>query len=303
MQNFKENETRCEIVFRELDEVFHIWTPENFQVIFTVDSDFKTGMGIMAIGAKMFPDVRVLTFEVMSNHFHITAAGKRERVVAMVEYIKNLIATFVKKSGRLFDSGSFVPKFRKLETLEDLRNVISYNNRNGFIVNPSHTPFTYPWGANRYFFNPDAKQLALLNSHRMSIKEKRALCHTHSCDKIEGIFCFEGYALPLSFCDIEAGESIFRNASHYFSKISRNIEANAKIAKEIGESIFYNDDELYSVVIKIVREQYKAQNPSLLPAEAKINVAKLIHYEYNASSKQIARILKLSHQQLDSLGL
>jgi len=303
MYDFREKETRCENAFCELGEVFHIWSPENFQIIFTCANDFKIGMGIFAIVAKLFPDVILITFELMSNHLHITAAGKEERIVAMGECVKKMIALFVRNSQRSFEDDAFIIRFRKLETLEDLRNVIAYNNRNGFIINPSHTPFTYPWGANRYYFNPDAKALALQNAKRMNIREKRELCHSHDCDKLEGILCFEGYALPLSFCNIEYGETLFRDASHYFSRISRNIETNAKIAKEIGESIFYNDDELYSVVVKMVKEQYKTMTPSILPPEAKIHIAKKIHYEFNASSKQIARILKLPHQILDSLNL
>ena len=315
--DFSTKEHFCESAFRELGECFHLWTPENFEIIFTCEEDFKAGMSIMGICAKLFPDVTILTFELMSNHLHITAAGKLARLLAMFETIKEMLKRMFKSKGRTIDWEKFVAGYRRLETLTDARNVIVYNNRNGYAVRPDCTPFTYPWGANRYYFNPDACKLATNCSSPVHIREIRIISHARFADGVKGLLKYEGYVLPLSFCDIRAGERLFRDPAHYFSKISRSIEADAKIAKEIGESIFYTDDDLYSAVCRICREGYSTKfseasgqnakqfrsgiTPAQLPAQAKLEVARTMRFEYNASDKQIQRILKLDQQTVTSL--
>lgn len=51
-----------------------------------------------------------------------------------------------------------------------------------------HTPFSYPWGANRYYFNSDAKLYSLSKSKKMTFDEIRKLSHTHKTDRIPAIY-------------------------------------------------------------------------------------------------------------------
>ena len=73
------------------------------------------------------------------------------------------------------------------------------------------------------------------------------------------------------------------------------------VAKEIGESIYYNDDELFAIVCNICRGQYDVSRPSFLPADAKVEVARKLRFEYNAKRKQIARLLKIDEAVLSSV--
>ena len=75
MSNYYEKEALCEAKFRDLGECHHLWTPENHEIIFTSQADFKTGMTLFGISARLFADVAVLTYELMSNHIHLTASG------------------------------------------------------------------------------------------------------------------------------------------------------------------------------------------------------------------------------------
>jgi len=302
MPSFIEKEHRCNSAFSGLGQVFHLWTLENFEIIFLNEEDFKIGMGLMGMVACLFSDVQILTFEIMSNHLHLTATGTETRVLQFFDCFKKVLSKVFIIMGRLVAWKSFTARIRKIETLQDLRNVIIYNNRNGSVVSDEYTPFTYPWGANRYYYNPDIKQLAQRLAKRMSVREMRKMSHSHSFDKIHNLLSFEGYAMPLSFCSIETGEKMFRDSSHYFNALSKNVESNKQIAKEIGESVYYTDDELFSVIVKHSNENYSIPAPSLLPSAAKIELAKLMHNEYNASAKQLQRMLKLPQSVVMSLG-
>ena len=326
---FAVKENFCEREFFELGECYHLWTPENFEIIFTCGEDFKVGMSIVGIVAKLFPDIRVLTFEIMSNHLHLTAAGRLQRILEMFGSIREMLRRYFKSKERAIAWDKFQAGTRLLETIEDVRNVIVYNNRNGYVVRHAYTPFTYPWGANRYYFNPDARKLAAEHSETMHIRELRRISHSRFADGIKNLMKYEGHALPTSFCDIKTGEALFRDPAHYFSKISRSIEADAKIAKEIGESVFYTDDDLYSAVCRMAAEKFskltgasggtdmehghgagpggigtengRQISPTQLPAQAKLEIAKTMRFDYNASDKQIQRMLKLDPQIISSL--
>lgn len=301
MKGSYEKEAECLKCFESLGEAYHLWTQENFEVIFTCDDDFKLGMGIFGIVAKLYGDVRILTFELMSNHIHVAAVGRRERIIGLFLSLHKSLASVFSQKGRKIDWKNLHHGIRRIENLGDLRNVIVYINRNGFLVNPEHSPYTYPWGANSFYFNPAAKRLSLEGARKVSFQERRNLIRSHKGDSVDNLLISDGYATALSFCDITTGESLFRDASHYFVKLSKNIETNRLIAQEIGESIYYNDEELYSALVKISLEKFNAPDPKTVDAQGKIQLAGILHYDYNASNKQISRFLKLDPSVLQAI--
>jgi hypothetical protein len=111
----------------------------------------------------------------------------------------------------------------------------------------------------------------------------------------------DGYACPMSFCDIAFAEQFYRNASNYFYEISRNIESQKAIAQDIGESIRYSDDELYRITISQCKKEYEQSSPSLLSQTAKTELARRLHFDWGASKKQLCRILKIPMGLLDTL--
>lgn len=296
MISFNESEKLCESHFKQLGDTWHIWTPENFNLLFPDTESFKTGMNLVGICSKLFPDIIVITFEVMSNHFHGTLSGEQERILRFFKELKHFL-------GRKLpvDLSNWDCSIRKVETLKDARNVVCYNNRNGFIVDENVSPYSYPWGANRYYFNPEAKARYYSNSISFGFNERRKACASHKADSINDLKQLDGYVSPMSFCDIESGEKLFRNASHYFNEISRNIESQKKIAQEIGERIFYTDNELFRVVMAMCNDKYNIPRPALLPKDAKLEIAKILHYDYNAGNKQIQRMLSLDTLVVNAL--
>ena len=303
MKYFSDLELECSAIFQSLVPCWHIYTPENHDIIFSGIEAFKAGMSIIAIAAKLCPDVVILTFEIMSNHLHMTASGTLEAVLSLFANIKKFLTGYLKFKGINSNMLDFECKVREITTLEDLRNVICYNNRNGFVVNPDTTPFSYPWGANLYYFNPAAqKRFHDAPKEVISQTKRRELIRAHDSDGMTNAPAqLDGYACPMDFCAVGTGERLFRNASHYFRDISRNVESQRKIAAEICERLFYTDDDLFAVVQKTCRDKYGLTRPALLSSDAKKEVANMMHYDYNASNKQVARILKMDIAIVDSM--
>lgn len=300
MKNFYYQENECERIFAGLGESFHIYTPENFEIIFTSNDDFITGMNIIAVCTKLSDNVKLLTFEIMTNHIHLTVSSSKQDAQDYFELIKMFLSRSFKSRSRTIDWSKFVANPRKINSLDDLRNVIIYNNRNGFVANPLWTPFSYPWGANKYYFNNDAKQLSLIGAKPFSLRGLREITHSRLADSVSGLLSCNGCAVPLSFCDIENGEKLFRSPAQYFFMLGKNIEKQKNISKEIGESMFCNDDELYSSILSITLTKFST-GPADIPNVEKIELAKIMHNDYHASNKQISRILKLDIVVVDRL--
>lgn len=297
---FAVEESRCELVFRDLRPCWHLYTPENYPVIFQEAADYRAAMTLLALCALAFPTVKVLTFEWMSNHLHIVLSGPPEDISLLFGSLKMYMGRYLKGLGRSAGLGDWEFKLRETVDLKDIRNVIAYVNRNGFIVHQDFTPFSYPWGANRYFFNPEAGLRFKDCTGTVQKKTVRQLFHTHCFDGAVGQPYMDGIVPPPVFCDIRTAEDLYLNAHHYFWMVSKNVEGMKGIADQIGESIYYTDDELFTVILKICREKYGAEKVSLLPAPAKMELARQMHFEYNATAKQIIRILKIDSAVLDS---
>lgn len=292
-RDFYRMEAGCELRFRELGTCYHLCTGENSPVLFHNEREFKTVMNIVALASCLFPDITVLTFEVMSNHLHFVLCGNATRIHMWFEKLVALL----KQHPDLKDSKEAIASLRErliaVENLDNLRNVIVYINRNGYVADNRHTPFTYPWGANRFFFNDEATLRYESLKTLATARWKRNVFHSNLGDNLTELYHLDGYVSPLCFCHIRLAEELFINAHRFFSKISKSVESSATIAKEIGESVYYTDTELYSFVAQKCSKLYGGTTPAMIPAEAKVSLAKMMHFDYNSSAKQISRILKM----------
>ena len=302
MKTFSEQEGRCALIFNEFPPFWHLWTPENHPVFLPDREAFMAAMDILAICALLTPEVRIITFQLMTNHLHLTLAGSRDHCMRLFNCFEKYLSRYLKARGITVKLSFGEVNPRPLESLQDVRNVITYNNRNGYVVSPDETPFTYPWGANAYYFNYAAKARFHESGKCLNRESRRHMIHSHDADILpKPIVMVDGYACPMDFCDISLGESLFRCASHYFREVSRNIESQKMIAREIGERIFYKDDELFGVVLTLCQEKFGGQKPSLLPASVKQELALLLHDEYHAGNKQIQRMLRLDAAVLSAM--
>ncbi len=298
--SFVNTERLCEQRFLNSSPFWHLFTLENFPIIFHNKDEFKMGMNLFALSIMLFPVIKTFSFELMSNHIHSAMAGNEAE-------IKNWFQVFCKIMAKNQEFESIAPqlstavRLNPIESLDALRNNIAYVNRNGSVINPDETPFSYPWGANRYYFNPEAMERYKYEKKIVTFREKRIMSHSGMFDKIGSIYSLDGIISPMCFCSIEEGQLFYRNARQYLSKITKNLEAQKEIASSIGESIFYSDDDLYSMILTTCSKKYGCPSPAVLTKDEKLELAKMLHFDYNAGNKQIARMLKLEISLVNAL--
>ena len=301
-QPFYIKESQCEYRFNNNGPFWHLFTPgATTEILFVNNDDFKYVMNLMGIGAVKFPDIRIITFEVMDNHLHIIIAGKKIRCFALFDFMKLRLNRYMKNSKRIVDLSGFNASLIPIDNLTALRNEIVYVNRNGYLASSQFTPYTYPWGAGYLFFNKISDYIHTVSYNSLTIREKFSICRSKDIELTENIRIVDNVIMPSSYCHVSEAEQYFIDAHQYFAFLSKKYEAYSEVAKRLKDTIFMSDAELYPAICHLCFKRYNINHPTLLSAAAKIEVAKLMHSEYNATNNQIRRILKLDNSYIESL--
>ena len=271
------------------------------QNIFCNEEDFKIGMWCLAAALHLCKSVRAITFELMGNHVHLILAGQKEDCIkAFGLFVERLRQAFPKRQHAI-DWSKFKMEILPIESLQALRNEIIYVNRNAFVANPMYTPDSYPWGGGCAYFCPWLKHLATTPLSELPVLTQRALLHTKKIASLADLKVIDSMPLIPSFCDIQLGESMFRDARSYFNSLTRNAEAFSQTASRLKDTIFLTDEELYSVLCSHISKEYSVKAPSQLSSQQKIDTARHLHFHYNATNQQLRRMLRLDIAILEAL--
>ena len=244
----------------------------------------------------MHKSVSVLTFALMSNHIHLVCSCSEDE-------LQDFFSDFKRKLHRYLSSGNsdlngFNANIIKIENLRSLRNTIVYVNRNGYVINPEHTPFSYPWSAACSFFNHRQKGAALSG---LSVAERRRLFKCRDCEVPDIYELLDGHISPHSFCDILSAESFFRDAHQYLNLLTKNVEAMEEMATLVKDSVYLTDEEVFSAILNFSRKTFKTSSIRELSGSQKRELARKMHFSYHSSNEQIRRILGLDRYEVDSL--
>lgn len=304
--SFSEKESRCEFIFkdsvRRYGPFWHLCTPGNRQEIFNLsEEDYRFSITNLAIslfesGAKALTDAH------MENHLHALLSGTEAQCRNTIRRYIQCLKHYHTRSGRETDlSGLEAYQLIPVADLKAVRNEIAYINRNGYVSNPDYLPFSYPWSGGSIYFNPEARIKGGYSYNLLPFREKRLL----SCRRVQALpdsYRVRGGQITFeSYLDYALGESLFRDAHHYFDAITKNFEAYSEEAKRLGDTAVLGREEIYSAARMICMRDFNVKQPSLLSPSDKIRVAQMMHSDYHASNAQIRMILKMSEADVNQL--
>ena len=284
-------------------KVWHLCTPgESSGILFRTEEDYVYGMNMVGVcAAKFWDKIGIYTFQLMSNHLHFVIEGELTDVEEFFNDLKLRLRRFLLKQDRGYDINNISYSTIPVHDENYLRNLIAYVNRNGYLVNKNMTQFSYPWGTNRYFFFPLGEIEPKTFLSKLPNRTKMDMFHTREISFPESFYLTNGYISPYCYCKIELAEGLYMHAHNYSSLVSRRVESFQNIAAEIGDTITYSDEEMYVSVFHHIKKQFNKSGIQTLSKTEKLQVAKLMHYEYNSSNKQISRILKLDIESINAL--
>lgn len=307
MKTFSELERLCHMSFSRCCDLYHAYTSgKEMPILFKTTEDLAFVMNVIALAAYTFKDtVTIIAFEVMNNHFHFIISGSQKDLDEFFRLIVKKIKHTIPSAARL----TFCLK--PIQDLVALRNNIVYVNRNGYVANPDFTPFSYPWGTGRYYHNEIPSPLTFsdigYNQNRKMFRGGNVKLppewQLDSTGTLAGNTSKSSsiYVAPSSFCDIRLGMSMFRNAHHYFSMVSKNVESYSNLAVDIDDGEFLTDQELFLEVIKILHSKYNGVKLNSLSNAQRYDLARTLHFEYRSSNGQIRRVLGLGEYEVNQL--
>lgn len=297
-----ELERECEKGFFQNGPFWHLYTPGVInEIIFRNREDLEFGMNLTGVLAEVFPMIRIITFELMSNHVHFILSGEEVQCHAFFSKFKSRLQRYFRGHGSVVCLDRFTATLTPIQTLQALRNEIVYVNRNGYVANSNCTPYSYYWGAGFLYFNPMVFDLDGVRFSDLKYREKRKILRSRLQDIGCRLIVRNGVVFPSSYCYIHEGELYYRDAHHYFNLLCKSNEAMSLIAKNLGDLISVTDEEMYSIASNLSNRLYSVRHPSLVANQQKVELAKKLHYDYNATKKQLRRILKLELSVLNEL--
>lgn len=300
--SFSEKERICESIFIVNGPYWHVYTDgTKMQNIFCCNEDFKAGMWSLATSLHLSKEVRALTFELMTNHVHLILAGHRENCVKAFDLFAVRLKMAFPKRQRAIDWSQFKMGILPIESLQSLRNEIIYANRNAYVANPAYTPYSYLWGGGCAYFCPWIEFLNTSLLGELPILDQRALLHTKNIASLADLREVNSMPFIPSFCDVKLGESMFRDARSYFNSLTRNSEAFSLIAARLKDSIFLTDEELYTLLCSYIKKEYLVKTAAELTVQQRIDTARYMHFNYNASNQQLRRMLRIDNAILEEL--
>lgn len=297
--SYAESERMCEATFLGCDAWWHLYTAGKMSsILFVDDDDYRYAMNLLARCHKETGSITIVAFEIMSNHIHIVLCGSEHNARRLFDLFRRRLCRYLTKKNSGADMKSFRMSLKSVCDLRTLRNTIVYVNRNGYVVNPAYTPFSYPWGTGRYYFNdfPLEKRL-----EDLGYIQTRKMLRSRSPELPGDYLVIEGHIAPPSYCSLKLGMSLFRNAHHYFSMVSKSVEAYGELAAELDDGEFLTDTELFTQVVKLLKADYGAVKVKDLSPAQKQDLARKLRYDYHSSNGQIRRTLNMTQYEVDSL--
>lgn len=300
---FWDLENKCQTAFDEGGPFWHICTDGNSQeIIFTSVKDFIAAMNALAI-VLHGSGVQLIAFILMNNHVHFIMEGKKEKCLEVFERFKKKLDRYLSREGR----ANVLSNFKcddpiAIETLDQLRTEICYVHRNMYVVRNDILPHTWPWGSGMLYFNPAFVQTQTKSFNELTHQDRRLnYFYGRETEMPDNYVCANGYILPESFVSYKRGELFFRHASNYYYSLNKNHEAYSLVARRLGDSQVLNYEEIYSASVAISHDKWKNSKPATLPQDAKMELAKALHFDYKVGNYDISRVLKLDQSILAEL--
>lgn len=294
MKSFSEKEQFCSSTFKYGGPFWHAYTDgRDSPMLFITQEDFAFAMNVIAQAAAAYPKMKIMAFEVMDNHFHfIVSSPDKQDIITFYEFIRKRISRSIPgiKSTTL--------SLKAITDLQALRNTIVYVHRNGFVPNPDYTPFSYPWGTGRYYFSDFPVPTYYSDIFTAA---KRKMFRGRDPKLPENWKIIEGYIAPTSYCAIEYGMSMFRDAHNYFDLLYKKVEEYSEIAVGINDNEYLSDKEVYDKLQVILKDNYNLTSANKLTDAQKKDVATTLHYEFRSSNGQICRLLYMKQYDVNNL--
>ena len=260
--------------------------------LFHTKSQFAYGMTVIGLLTLLF-DVKIYSFILMPNHVHIILSGTGEECLKAFDYLRMKLSSRLVKDGYPPLPDDYWFHLESIEGPEQMKSCIIYLDRNAY-EQQTCVPCGYPWSSCYLQYSFLTKMITAPRAHNMSKRELERITGTRISIPGDWQFHPEYGLLPASFVDTSMFRKLFSGPKEYMSRLVKDYEAAAKIARSIGESIEYSKEEQEDIVKQMLQLYYSGKRLSQLNNDEKGKLAVMLMKQYDMSDRQIAGAIGMS---------
>lgn len=245
----------------------------------------------IAIASLLFPVV-IYDYSIMPNHFHILLSGTGSSCVKLFIYLKRKLSRRLRADGYPPPPQDYCFKLTRVESIEQLKSLYVYIDRN-VLEKGISLPVTYPWGCAYSFYSILVNQLSGKRADEMSRRELTRL--TNSTVTIPSHWLFHPALglLPSSFVNFNKFYELFPSPKEYQTKLVKDYEAYALLAKEQGDPLNMTADEIRELVARVATKTYSGKDLRQLSHDEKGKLCVVLNTNYGLEPDSIASALIL----------
>ncbi len=290
----------CETIFRENGPYYHVFsTPPEKELLCAHEEDYREMNNLLALSITE-SRCRDLAHAIMSNHLHTIISGDRESCSNFLEALQRRIRMFLRRIGMSLPPIQF--HVVEITTLKQLRDEIAYVIRNPYAARSDINPFAYRWCSGYVCFNDLLERMQPgVSATTLPIRSRRNLKHERDPEMNPSLRIFKGEILPSSFVDAKLVMSLFENTRQFIWCLTRNVEAHLATAERLCEKIQLTDEEVYMIALKKCKKDFDSDSPRLLPQQQKIELIRMLKFDYGASNKQLSRCTGIAVSLIEEL--
>ena len=277
----------------------HLHTPAlESGVIFQTRKDYCVALAHMAMAAAE-SGMEILAYALMSNHFHFILKGTCEQLFFQT-FIRRF-ALYLARHGNPGVLNGMEARATSITSREQFRTEVAYVVRNPFVVREDIHPFVNIQTSAFLYFNPLLPYLQNRSVKGMSIRQKQTITMSKDIGLPDTLTMIDDMPHPASFVNYKLVESLFESPRQYAYYVMKNVEAQVEVARRLGEKPVFPDEDLLPICLKLLKEAFGTCKYAEMTEAQRLSVASRLKYDYNASNKQLARLLRVPLSTVDAM--
>ena len=244
----------------------------------------------------------IMAFCLMDNHVHFILYCTEETCKRFLSLYKRLTEIWLTNHpeqgspGKKWDIGHWLIKDR-----DNLIEKINYVHRNPTAAHMPFTPRGYRWSSGNLLFTDHAFTKSICRkASDISRNEKRRMFESKVAVPDDWLVLPDGMIWPGCYVSYARVEKLFSSVFNYMYELNKRCEE--KVNKEMmTDFISLPDGEIRSKAIELSQQLFSTEFLPGLSVDQRILLAKELRKSMGASSKQIARIVRMNLTELRKL--
>lgn len=260
-------------------------------LIFNDTEQYAYGMTLMGVITLKY-DLKIYSFSLMPNHFHLLASGTGAAFSDAFSYIKRRLNQRLQKKGFPTIPRAYGFKLVPVKDQEQMKTNIIYIDRNSY-EKQLCVPGGYPWCSCYLQFSRFDKPSGAVRAGSLSLRTVQKLAGTHHPIPDHWQFHPIYGLLPISFVDVSLFHRLFASPKEYLTRLVKDYEAYVKIANALGEIPAFSPEETKEIAKTLLQQLFPGRWFSNLTHDEKGRLAVSLTKQYKLPAASIANVLAL----------